>query len=265
MRRAALAGPLVALGACSSLLAPLPSPSPSAVTRATPRPDRTLQPVAAPRPSATPPPSASPSPSARPAASSGPRPTLGLRVVNAQCAKWPDDARVLAAMTQLLLPPSLCLLRATASAAGTLTCTVVGCVAISTSCVQNGSCIQVMDGENPHYVLVLVRPPEGLPPEHAEDYTLTRYLCLLHQERTLIDADLRGRSWLTTLEGREFSSAFATFVGTYPEAAREWGTRPSDVDNYADVCAGWYYPQVPKLRVDAYPPLAKFAEKWLPK
>lgn len=168
-------------------------------------------------------------------------------------------------MTQLLLPPSLCLLRSTADAKGTLTCTVVGCVPITETCVQNGSCIQVMSGEDPHYVLVLVRPPEGLPAQYAEGYALTRYLCQLHQERTLIDADLRGLSWLITTEGKEFERAFASFVGLYPQAAVELGVKASDVDNYADVCAARYYPEVAKLRVDSYAPLATFAEKWLPK
>lgn len=159
----------------------------------------------------------------------------------------------------------MCLLRTTRASVGKLVCTVVGCVPVTADCALVGSCVQVVSGENPHYVLVYLAAPPALPPSIAEGYAITRHLCKLHQERTLIDAVLRGRSWLATIEGGEFQSAFAFFRAAYPLEAAQWGIDPSDVENYTDVCAAWYYPSARDQRVGAYQPLLRFAEKWLPR
>lgn len=75
----------------------------------------------------------------------------------------------------------------------------------------------------------------------------------------------RGRSWLTTLEGREFENAFTFFRSAYPAEAETWGINVSDVENYADVCTAWYYPYGRDRKVDAFQPLLQFARKWLPR
>ncbi len=168
-------------------------------------------------------------------------------------------------MTELALPPSLCLVRASADIAAKTACTVVGCVPVTQACVDQGSCVEVVDGEEPHYIVIFLRAPGGLPAPFAETYTLARYLCTLHQERTLIDGVLRGRSWLTTIEGTEFESAFTFWRLAYPAEAERWAPRLSDVDNYADVCADWYYPYARDPSVADELPLREFAEKWLPK
>lgn len=171
-------------------------------------------------------------------------------------------------MTQLALPPSLCLLRATRAQVGQLVCTVAGCVPLSADCADVGSCVEVVQGEHPHFVLVYLAPPAALPASIAEGSVMTRHLCRLHQERTRIDAALRGRgspSWLSTLEGTEFENAFTFFRAAYPSEAERWGIKTSDDENYADVCSAWYYPASREQRVGAYQPLLQFAEKWLPR
>lgn len=168
-------------------------------------------------------------------------------------------------VTQLALPPSMCLVRTDPSAVGRLACTVVGCVPVPRECADFGSCVQTLEGTLPHYVLVYMRPLDPTPVQLGEPYTLTRRLCQLHQERTLIDL---GRpafvSWLQTIEGREFTSAFSFFKTGYPNDAVRWDPRPSDIENYVDVCTAWYLPAARDQRVGAYLPLYTFAQKWLP-
>lgn len=264
---------LVAATACAPLLPAAGSPAPASPTvaaRPTPRPTltarpaQTATPVRTERPSATPVPTgpATPRPTAIVPA---PRATLAQAVVNGGCSEWPDEREILSVMTQLALPPSLCLLRASPASIGRTVCTVVGCVPVTASCAERGSCVEVVDGSAPHYVLVYFRAPPTLPAQFGEGHAITRHLCKLHQERTLIDAVLRGRSWLTTLEGREFESAFAFFRSAYPAEAATWDINVSDVENYADVCTAWYYPYGRDRKVDAFQPLFQFAQKWLPR
>ena len=268
--RAALAAALV-LGACTQLV-PSASPSQSAAPiarRSVPPATGTLAPTPTPRPRASAAPSASPAPLTAPLprgplVEPTPRPTVAPTILNAACSEWPAD--VVPVVTQLALPPSLCLLRVDASATGGLACTVVGCVPVSAECASFGSCIQEMDGTLPHYVLLWLRAPESPPPPLAEPYGMTRYLCRLHQERTLIDLGRPANaSWAATLEGREFSTAFARFRSAYAPDAARWRPDASDVENYADVCAAWYVPAGRDQRVAAYLPLYDFAQKWLPR
>jgi hypothetical protein len=196
-----------------------------------------------------------------------PRPALGLPLVNAQCSEWPRDVADL--QTHLSMPTSLCFLRGTADLKGDLVCTVVGCVPVTSGCVDQGYCILAVEGLTSHYVFVFIRPPEGLPPPIAETATVTRSLCRLHQFRSLLDAVVPGEGlppegWLTTEEAREFATAFVTFRSTYPSDAVRWEPKASDEENYADVCAAWYYPPARPQKVADYTPLLAWATKWLP-
>jgi hypothetical protein len=189
-------------------------------------------------------------------------------VINAACSEWPSDVEIFTVMTYLPLPPSLCFLRANPQFVGQTVCTVAGCVAVTAACADEGSCLQVVEGQNLHYVLVWFGAPASRPSTVPDGYTMTRYFCRLHQERSRIDAILRGRAtpgWLATVEGVEFGTALASFRTGYPEASRDWGLKPLDEDNYIDVCSAWYYPAVRDLRVGAYLPLVQFAQKWLPR
>lgn len=265
-------GAVLVLAACTPLVPSAISPSPSAIARRTTVPS-TLAPRATPlaTPRATPlarpsaavsAPSGSGSPK-RGLAAVTPRPTIAPVILNDGCSEWP--AEVVPVVTQLALPPSLCLLRTDATSGGRLACVVVGCVPIPSDCVSFGSCLQVMDGTLPHYVLVWIKPPGSIPAPAGEPATLTRYLCQLHQERTLIDLGRPASiGWTATIEGREFAAAFATFETAYPLDAARWKPRTSDADNYADVCAAWYFPPARDQRIDAYLPLYQFAQKWLP-
>lgn len=258
--------------ACGPLFpaeAPSPSPSASPIARGTPRPTITARPAA----TATPERTVRPSPTATGTAipvpqAQTPAPTLGLPVVNAACSEWPTEPEVFAAMTHLSLPPSLCLLRANALLVGRLACTVHGCVPVTQACADAGSCIEVVQSEHPHFVLVWFRPSVPLSPTIAEGYEMTRYLCRLHQERGRLDVALRGRGtpdWVATVEGTEFASAFAFFRTAYPAEYARWGASLLDAANYVDVCSAWYYPSARDQRVGAYQPLLLFAQKWLPK
>lgn len=197
-----------------------------------------------------------------------PRPALSLPLVSGTCSEWPAD--VATVQTQLSLPPSLCFMRATPEQREHLICTVVGCVPLSTGCVDQGYCILAVEGLSAHYVLAFIRPPEGLPPPVAETATITRSLCRLHQLRTLLDAVVPGEplpaeGWLATLEARDFETAFSQFRATYPADALRWEPKASAEENYADVCAAWYYPPARAQKVSDYTPLASWATKWLPR
>lgn len=271
MRWGKAALPLALLAAaCGPLFtaeAPSPSPSPAAIVRATarptlpPRPAPTAVPVRTPRPSATA--TALAVPPVR-----TPAPTLGLPVANASCSEWPDEPEVAVAITHLSLPPSLCLLRANPLLVGRTVCTVQGCVPVTQACADAGSCIERVESEHPHFVLVWFRSPATLPPDLAEGYTMVRHLCALHQEKARLDAALRGRAspvWAATLEGQEFASAFDFFRRAYAADAERWGERLTLADDYVDVCSAWYYPYVREQKISAYQPLVLFAQKWLPK
>lgn len=269
---AACAALSVLMTACGPLISQeSPSPSPSVVTRATPRPTLTPRAAATRTPERTQRPPATPlaTGAARqtPAVQTA-RPGLGLPVVNGTCSEWPRDAEIVTIMTRLALPPSLCLLRASSAQVGQIVCTVAGCVPVSAECAQTGSCVEAVETEHPHYVLVYIAPPPALPPSIAEGHALARHLCKLHQERTRGDATLRGRAspgWLATIEGTEFVSAFTFFRTAYAGDAERWGVRDSDTENYADVCTAWYYPSSREQKVTAYPALERFAQKWLPR
>ncbi|MDE3113045.1 MAG: hypothetical protein KGN00_02645 [Chloroflexota bacterium] len=196
-----------------------------------------------------------------------PRPALGLPVLNEPCAEWPSDVATL--MTELPLPPSVCLVRTTSAAVGHLVCTVSGCVPVAQGCADQGDCLQVVDGTTAHYVLVFIHPPASPTAPIGEAYTITRVLCRLHQYRSLTDIVLPGApppagGWLATVEAREFRSAFAAFETTDAAAAQRWRPQGSDFEDYADVCAAWYYPAARDQRVADDPSLLAFAKKWLP-
>lgn len=264
---ASLVVALVIATACAPLVPASSSPTPAATIAR-----RTAAPVTvapAPRtapPSATAVAAARPSDPATPRSTpiiATPRPTIPPLILNVSCAEWPSEVTTL--MTQLALPPSMCLLRTPASSVGRLACTVVGCVPVTAQCAEQGSCVETLEGTTPHYVLLFMGPPASPPPPIGELYAITRHLCHLHQERTLIDL---GRpafvTWLASLEGREFESAFAFFRSAYPTEAARWQPLPSDMENYADVCAAWYFPPSRDQRVGTYLPLTQFAQKWLP-
>lgn len=266
MRRlgSALAALLVA-AACAPL-APTASPAPSAVAV----------------PASTPAPTPAPSPAVAPSANSGaspaavgaggpsvptPRPALALPVVNAPCSEWPSDVATL--MTELPLPPSICLVRTTGASVGHLVCAVAGCVPVPPGCADQGQCLQVVDGTSAHYVLVFIHPPASPPPPVGEAYTITRALCRLHQYRSLTDIVLPGApppagGWLSTVEAREFRAAFVAFEIAYAADAARWKPEGSDFEDYADVCAAWYDPAGRDQRVADYASLLTFAKKWLP-
>lgn len=196
-----------------------------------------------------------------------PRPALPLPVVNAPCVDWPADVAVL--LTQLPMPPSICLVRTASASVGTLTCTVVGCVPVTKGCDDEGQCLQIVEGTSPHYVLVFIHPPASPPPPIGEGYAITRSLCRMHQYRSLNDVVLPGApppagGWLSTLEAREFVSAFDAFRTSDAVDAERWKPQTSDFENYADVCAAWYFPAGRGQRVSDYTPLLLFAKKWLP-
>lgn len=271
MRWGKAALPLALLAAaCGPLFtaeAPSPSPSPAAIVRATPRPALTPRPASTATPVRTPRPSATATALAVPPVRT-PAPTLGLPVVNASCSEWPSETEVVVAMTHLSLPPSLCLLRANPLLVGRTVCTVQGCIPVTQACADAGSCIERVESEHPHFVLVWFRPSAALSPTIAEGYELTRYFCRLHQERGRLDVALRGRGtpdWVATVEGTEFASAFAFFRTAYPAEYARWGASFLDTANYVDVCSAWYYPSARDQRVGAYQPLLVFAQKWLPK
>lgn len=262
----------VIAAACTPLAPAEVSPSPSSVARATPRPRLTPRPPATATPLRTPRPSATALASGATGRLAAPvdtaRPALGLPVVNGVCSEWPNEPEIVTLMTNLTLPPSLCLLRTTRDRVGQMVCTVEGCVPIRASCAEQGSCIEVVESEHSHFVLVYFGPLPTLPASLAEGAVLTRHLCTLHQERTRSDATLRGRGspdWLATLEGTEFQAAFAFFRSAYAADALRWGVQLSDVENYADVCNAWYYPASRDQQVGAYQPLLIFAQKWLPR
>lgn len=266
----------LALSVVASACGPLfpeapPSPTaPVAVARATPRPALTQRPAPTQTPLRTDRPSATPVPTGArqtPAVQTA-RPGSGLPVVNGTCSEWPRDAEVVTIMTRLALPPSLCLLRASAAQVGQLVCTVAGCVPVTAECARAGSCVEAVETELPHYVLVYLAPPAALPPSIAEGYAMARHLCKLHQERTRSDATLRGRAtpaWAATVEGAEFVSAFTFFRTAYAADAQRWGARDPDAENYADVCTAWYYPSARDQKVTTYPALERFAQRWLPR
>lgn len=196
-----------------------------------------------------------------------PRPALGLPVVNAPCSAWPAD--VATQMTELPLPPSICFVRTTSASVGHLVCTVAGCVPVTQGCAEQGQCLQIVDGTSAHYLLVFIHPPASPPPPVGGTYAITRALCRLHQYRSLSDIVLPGApppagGWLSTVEAREFGAAFVAFETGDAADAQRWKPEGSDFEDYADVCAAWYYPAAREQRVADVPSLLTFAKKWLP-
>lgn len=256
----ALAAALVAAACAPLSTAPAPSATPA--TAPTALPVMTY----APEPSVAVPSGSAGDRGASPVVAT-PRPALGLPVVSAPCAVWPTDVEPV--QTHLILPPSMCLLRTADASVDHLVCTVVGCVPVTRGCVEQGYCTQIVPGTTPRYVLVFIRAPASRPPPIGETYVLTRSICRMHQDRTVMDATLPGApppagGWLATTEAREFGIAFSAFQAAYPDDAARWKPKPSDLENYADVCAAWYYPPARDQRVSDYAPLATWAKKWLP-
>ncbi|MBU6423332.1 MAG: hypothetical protein KGQ88_04770 [Chloroflexi bacterium] len=267
MRRLRWALAALAVAAACTPLAPTATPtgSPLRAPTATST-SRAIAAVPAPAPSAT---GGAPLAAVGPAAPvvPTPRPALDLPIENAPCVAWPSGVETL--MTQLPLPPSICLVRTTSASVDHLVCTVAGCVPVARGCADQGQCLEVVDGTSEHYVLVFIHPPAAPPAPVGEDYELTRDLCRLHQYRSFSDTVLPGEpplagGWLATVEAREFRAAFSAFETTYAGDARRWHPAGSDFEDYADVCAAWYYPAGRAQRVSDYLPLATFAKKWLP-
>lgn len=92
--------------------------------------------------------------------------------------------------------------------------------------------------------------------------------CHAHQGELFFRAGSPSGGWPMMTEGLEFKTAFDTFRSQYPDAATKWGTLGTYYEDFAEVCAAWYYGTFRAthgLRVADYPPLLQFAQKWLPK
>jgi len=100
----------------------------------------------------------------------------------------------------------------------------------------------------------------------AQDLHVTTHeACHAHQNRVASDLGYSDWPlWERSQEAFEFQSSWEAFKSQYPQGYVAWGERGMALENAAETCAGWYNPYL-QYNTASYPPLAQWAQKWLPK
>lgn len=102
----------------------------------------------------------------------------------------------------------------------------------------------------------------------SEAHLVAHETCHAYQHRVVTDSgsDFDFAHWDFLPVGLEFEIAWRKFKAFYPDGFRNWygGERNQMFENGAEVCAAWYVP-FQTANTAMWPPLAEWAQKWLPK
>lgn len=102
-----------------------------------------------------------------------------------------------------------------------------------------------------------------------EIHVLHHEVCHSHQYVAAQEAGTREGGWLATPEGRAFDAAWTALKTERPDVYASWiaghaNDDPGLFEDFAEVCAAWYYP-FRQQEIFASGPIRDFAVKWLPK
>jgi hypothetical protein len=181
--------------------------------------------------------------------------TYAPRPAEPGCRDWPKELGTL--MSKLPLPDQLCLEPYDPNPCPS----IGGCYQFKT---RYGSGNPPVFFDWPRNSVNVNGQYAGTP---AEPHIVAHETCHAYQHRLSSDAGhLHFASWEVLPVGLEFQVAWLKFKTFYPEAFRNWfgGERSQSFENGAEVCAGWYVPYQTS-QTALWPPLAEWAQKWLPK